>query len=203
MVAKKTNSATVMSSETAYRPTTTVGFDIETAPLQADGGDSNALLNPQTARVCAIGYYEPSLSRYLIAYDQDEAGMLRQFWDAFLSANGAGAKMIGFNIFSFDLPFMVRRSWHHGVKVPANATTYGWKSWSPTFIDLMHEWRCGEWKTFISLDALSRYLGVGQKVGEGERFFQLWEKDRKAAVAYLENDVRLAILCAQKMSMLA
>ncbi len=200
MVAKKsmTNAAAVISPEAPYRPTTSLGFDIETAPLHPDGGDTNALLNPQTARVCAIGYYEPANGRYLIAYDLDEAAMLRQFWDAFLSANGAGVKMIGFNIFGFDLPFIVRRCWHHGIRVPSNATTYGWKSWNTTFIDLMVEWKCGEWKTFISLDALARYLGVGQKVGSGERFFQLWEKDRKAAVAYLENDVRLAVLCAKR-----
>jgi hypothetical protein len=71
--------------------------------------------------------------------------------------------MVGFHIFGFDLPFIVRCCWHHGVKVPSNATTYGWKSWNTTFIDLMVEWRCGEWKTFISLDNLARYLGVGSQ----------------------------------------
>ena len=38
---------------------TDIAFDIETAPLKSDGEDAS-LLDPTTARVAAIGYYDPA-----------------------------------------------------------------------------------------------------------------------------------------------
>jgi hypothetical protein len=77
--------------------------------------------------------------------------------------------------------------------------TFGGRYWADTFVDLMYAWRCGSFKDFISLDALSRYLGAGQKVGSGEKFWKLWQTDQKAAVEYLCNDVLLPARCAENM----
>lgn len=191
------NAACVMNSGDIWIPTADTAFDIETGPLDSDQADS-ALLDPQTAQIVAIGYYQPSEGIYRIAYDS-EADMLRQFWHVFMEANGAGVKLIGFNIFGFDLPFIVRRSWLHGVKVPKTIMIMGGRYWCDTFVDLMQQWKCGSYKDFISLDALARYLGVGHKTGSGEKFYALWEKDREAAIDYLANDVKLVIDCAVPM----
>lgn len=185
--------ANVVSGEFDYRPTTDVMVDIETQPKGQDGSG----LDPTRGGVITIGFYEPAKSRYLICYDSDEAAMLRQFWGVFQSVQGAGAKLIGFNIFGFDLPFLIRRSWHHGVAVPKAVN--GVRYWPDTFVDLMIAWRCGSYKDFISLDNLAKFLNVGAKNGSGEMFYQLWETDREAAVEYLKNDVDLAAKCAAKM----
>lgn len=177
-----------------------VAFDIETAPLASDHEDG-ALLNAETARVAAIGYYDADTDRYIIAADKDDAGILRQFWDAFLIVHAAGGSMIGFNSHGFDLPFLMRRSWTHGIAVPRTVTTLGGRYFCDTFVDLMALWKCGSYRDFISLDALSRYLGVGSKVGSGEQFYKLWNKDRKAAVEYLVNDVRITYACARRMGL--
>lgn len=175
-----------------------VAFDIETAPLEADH-ESGALLNPVTARVMAIGYHQGSTNHTCIACDRNEGEMLRQFWECFTVASNGQTKLIGFNTHGFDLPFMVRRSWGCGVKVPKNILGYGGRYWHETFVDLMAIWRLGSWKDFISLDLLSKFLGVGAKNGNGEYFHLLWDKNRKAAVDYLHNDVKLAFDCALKM----
>jgi hypothetical protein len=175
-----------------------LAWDIETGPLEANHEDG-ALLNPETARVAAIGYHEPTHGRYVIAYDKDESAVLRQFWDLFRTSNAAGFKMIGFNIFGFDLPFLIRRSWFHSVAVPKNIMSSGGRYWCDTFVDLMVQWRCGSYREFIGLDALSRFLGVGAKNGNGELFYRLWDTDRKAAISYLRNDVEITFRCAEKM----
>ncbi len=178
-----------------------VAYDIETGPIAADAEDGS-LLSPETARVAAIGYLDAAKQRCIICYDPDEPAMLRQFWDVFKTQQSAGLKLIGFNSAGFDLPFIVKRSWHHGLVIPKNITGYGGR-WCETFVDLMVLWRCGSYKDYISLDALARFLGVGEKTGSGERFYKLWETDRKAAVDYLVNDVRITAGCAKKMGVLS
>jgi hypothetical protein len=146
----------------------------------------------------------PSKGRCFISYDPVESSMLSQFWETYMSVNKYGSKMIGFNCFNFDLPFLVRRSWHHGVCVPKSAANSGrYWSWSDTFVDLMQAWKCGSYKEYISLDKLSRFLDVGGKTGSGELFYKLWEKDRPAAIEYLCNDVRITHGCAVKMGFTA
>jgi hypothetical protein len=188
--------ASVVGGNEIYLPITDTAFDIETGPLQSSEGDS--LLSAETARVVAIGYYDPATKNILICYDADEAAMLRQFWAAFGSLQSRGAKFLGFNILGFDLPFLMRRSWHHGVAVPKTLMSGG-RYWSDTFVDLMIAWRCGGYKDFISLDSLAKFLGVGAKNGNGEMFYLEWQRNRQAAIEYLTNDVKLVIDCAQRM----
>jgi hypothetical protein len=191
----------VVDGKSPIRFSSDVAWDIETMPLRSDA-DDGSLLSAQTARIMTIGYYQPRKDRYVIVYDQDEEAVLRQFWDIFLSLNGSGAKMVGFNIFGFDLPFILKRSWCHGVMVPTNIWSYGNK-FCETFVDLMFAWKCGSFKDFISLDSLARFLGVGEKVGSGEKFWKLWQTNQGAALEYLLNDVCITHKCAAKMGMMA
>lgn len=197
-VANALSSASVVGGDEPYHPTTDTAFDIETAPLTSDG---DSLLSAETARVAAIGYYESASNKVVIAYDQDEAAMLRQFWAAFCSLQANGARLLGFNSQGFDLPFLIRRSWHHGVPVPRTLMSSGGRYWCETIVDLMILWRCGSYKDFISLDKFAKFLGVGQKNGCGELFYLAWQKDRQAAIDYLTNDVRLVIDCARQMNL--
>jgi|GEM_PF-6108009 DNA polymerase elongation subunit (family B) len=187
---------TILGASDFYLPISHTAIDIETGPLL--GGTADDLLDAKSARVVAIGYYEPEKDRYLIAYDDDEAAMLRQFWEAFNSLHTSKAKMIGFNVCGFDLPFMMRRSWFHSVAVPKTLMVGG-RYWCDTIVDVMNLWKCGGYKDYISLDALSKYLGVGAKNGNGQHFYALWKVDREKAIAYLVNDVKLAMDCSIKM----
>src|SRR6185437_5605589 len=132
-----------------------------------------------------------------------EQALLRQFWDAFRLMNAAGFKMVGFNCCGFDLPFLVRRSWGCGVSVPRNIMSLGGRYWCDTFIDLMVVWKCGAYREFIALDALARFLKVGQKNGKGDLFYRMWETDRQAALDYLSNDVQITFSCARKMGLIS
>ena len=108
--------------------------------------------------------------------------------------------MIGFNIAHFDLPFLIRRSMKHGIKFAPVFRNYRYLS--DQFIDLMLVWKCGVHEDNISLDRLARFLGVGQKSGNGKDFARLWREDREKAVAYLTNDLELTRKCAEKLGVL-
>jgi hypothetical protein len=183
-----------------FTPRTDTAFDIETGPIRNDAEDS--LLDPQAARVLAIGYYEvgPNLC-YIASPDVSEVVQLRQFWQVFAGLHATGSKLLGFNTCGFDLPFLIRRSWHHGVTVPRHLLSGG-KYWCDTIVDLMVTWKCGGYRDFISLDALAKFLDCGAKNGNGAQFYQLWKSDRNAATEYLRNDVQLVIDCARKMGII-
>lgn len=95
--------------------------------------------------------------------------------------------MVGFNICSFDLPFLIRRSWKHGVPVPFGIRRG--RYWGEQVIDLRELWQLGDRQARGSLDAIARHLGVGAKNGDGKEFAALWQRDRPKAEAYLRNDL--------------
>ena len=167
-----------------------------------------AALNADTGQVLAIGYYWPGEDDEMIVGNDltDEAGLLINFWSIATEAVKGRAAMVGHNITGFDLPFMVRRSWLLGVNVPAAvfggsggpALSLNTRYFSDSFIDTQRRWQLST-GDYISLDRLSRAMGVGRKTGDGADFARLWAADRAAAVEYLRNDLRLTWSVARRM----
>jgi DNA polymerase elongation subunit (family B) len=124
----------------------------------------------------------------------DEWNLLRQFWMAYESAgvDDSPTRWGGWNIFNFDLPFLIRRSWKLGVPLPDGVRDRHDRYWGPRWVDLMHRFQAGcRNERFTKLDSASRFFGLGGKTGNGGDFAGLWETDREAAKAYLDNDIRL------------
>jgi hypothetical protein len=109
--------------------------------------------------------------------------------------------VVGFNIKAFDLPFLIRRAWHHGVKVPKGIFTT-WKGrvqWHDNFIDLRDVWQLGDRMAHGNLDSICQHLGAGMKSGSGANFASLFASDREAALAYLKNDLEITANVASRM----
>jgi len=66
-----------------------------------------------------------------------------------------------------------------------------WRAPSRTHCDLLALWQCGDRAESISLDRLARVLGLPGKTGSGADFARLFGENRPAALAYLENDLKL------------
>lgn len=157
-----------------------------------------AALSPITGRVLAIGVQSWPGRETVIDGNGSESHLLAVFWDEF--AAGGAEKWIGWNIFNFDLPFMIRRSWLLGVHVPS-IRVQG-RYWSPRFVDLMQEFSAGVWKDNVSLDVAARFLGVGRKCGNGADFARLWngtQEERQQAIDYLRNDLNLTAKVAERI----
>jgi uncharacterized protein YprB with RNaseH-like and TPR domain len=148
-----------------------------------------AALDPLTGRVIAIGMLDLETDKFFIIGHEDEARTLTEFWEASQGEMGRLNSMLGFNIFNFDLPFLIRRSWKHRIKVPFGIRRG--RYWGDQLVDLRDAWQLGDRQARGSLDTIARHLGVGAKNGEGKAFAELWLNDRPKAEAYLHNDIEL------------
>lgn len=160
-----------------------------------------AALSPMTGQVCAFGtLIEGAVGICLDPEGENEAQMLSNFW----SAVGHGTRLFGWNIKSFDLPFMIRRSWLLGVSIPTSIFYRGGArgfSFDNGVIDLMEVWNCGQ-RDFVGLNTAARFFGVGQKLGDGADFHKMLADTPAHAAAYLEQDVLLTARVAWKMGVL-
>ena len=205
-----------MSFAAIIAPTTIV-FDIETGPLpfdlieslapefeapsnykdpekiaaaidaKRDAWLSKAALSPLTGQVLAIGMLIDGEYQALLG---EESAVISQFWNMLTGSTA----LIGFNSHRFDLPFLVRRSWAHGI-VPPRVHSRGF----PMSTDLMEMWQMGDRQEFVSLDTVARFLGVGAKTGSGAHFAELMKFDESAALDYLENDIRITAAVAERL----
>ncbi len=123
----------------------------------------------------------------------DEVVHLEWFWAMY--EQHQLQSFCGFNIFNFDLPFLIRRSWKLGVKIPTGVREG--RYWGRFFIDLMDVWTLGNREQRASLDAVSKHLGLGGKTGNGADFAKLYATDQAAALAYLKNDLELTAKVAE------
>lgn len=168
---------------------------------------SGAALDPTTGRILAIGVQDADSGKCGIDDGGgDEATLITKFWAKYVkcrSQAGGPRKMVGANIFGFDLPFLIRRSWILGVEVPASVRN-GSRYFDQLFVDIRDVWLCGQrWNDCeSSLGAMARALNCGSKNGHGGDFARLWfgtAEERNQAVAYLRNDLAMTAAVAKKL----
>lgn len=90
---------------------------------------------------------------------------------------------------NFDIPFLIRRSWILGIKVPS------WlregRYWSRDIIDLYEDWQLGDREVKGGLDLVSKtVLGRG-KTGNGADFWPLLQTNPLEALEYFAEDCAL------------
>lgn len=163
-----------------------------------------AALRADTGRVVAIGLGYDIDAPFIVGVAEDslpnEASLLEWFWETFIGYTDEGRQFVGFNLLGFDVPFLLRRSWLHGLDVPRAVFAAGGRYLNDRcFIDLMQVWQAGARQDSISLDRLSKFLGVGEKNGNGADFHKLWETDRPKAREYLANDLAMTMRCATRL----
>lgn len=160
-----------------------------------------AALDACTGKVLAIGVLDGGIFD-VFSNDADEKDILARFWMWLDTMQlSLSHTVVGFCIFNFDLPFLVRRSWINGVAVPAIATRNNrYQPWHENIVDIADKWQCGNRDHRIGLDTLAKTLGVGAKNGEGKDFAALWASDRAKALDYLRNDLELTKKCFDRMS---
>jgi bacterioferritin-associated ferredoxin len=173
-----------------------------------------AALDPLTGRVLAIGLIRetphpgplPRAERvcdgeFVAIGHEDEARTLAEFWELCKGEMGRINQMVGFNVHTFDLPFLIRRSFKHRVPVPFGIRRG--RYWGEEMIDLREVWQLGDRQARGSLDSISKHLGVGAKCGDGKDFAKLWLEDREQAIAYLRNDLELTRRVADALGVCA
>jgi len=149
----------------------------------------SAALHAEYSKVLAIGWSSPEVTVLLMGKPEKE--MISAFWDATDEDYHAKVNWVGFNVFAFDLPYLIRRSIINGIRVPLGLLPKNNRYWPDHFIDLMQVWQSGDYREMISLDRFSKALGHAGKTGSGARFAKTLAEDEAKAAAYLENDLLL------------
>ena len=72
----------------------------------------SAALSALTGRVLAIGYLDAVTDELGYFASGDEAADLAAFWHLVAPTGYLNSDLIGFSSNRFDLPFLIRRSWH-------------------------------------------------------------------------------------------
>lgn len=163
----------------------------------------SAALAPTTGRILTIGYGGSRIDgKKIIDAVSDQRGegdLLAYFWDAYTSRRNAGQHIVGHNIFGFDLPFMIRRSWALSVDVPE--TVKPDRFYDRIFVDTLDVWLCGKrWGSEpADLDTLDKFFGGEGKNGNGKDFARLFETDREKAIEYAKHDLAMTARVAAAM----
>jgi hypothetical protein len=179
---------------------------------------SKAALSPITGQVLAIGVKRGNDTAFFcdqpglqITGEDIERYILDSFWTYLEDLIAEKMPIIGHNSNTFDLPFLVRRSWLLGVRVPREIRQG--RYWNPLFQDTMEVWGCGQF-AFVSLNELGRLFNCGQKTEGvcGADFHKLWsgtmdgrgtpEEQRDLALEYLGQDLTLTQRIAEKLGMI-
>ena len=168
-------------------------------------------LDADYGHVVAIGVMyldeamKPTRTDILSGTKDGEATMLQGFWRAFEKIRGSYGQMFGWNIQNFDLPFLIKRSWHLGVEVPSDAVDK-YRFFHPVFIDLMKVYTFGGFgkDAYCKLEKACTAFGFIQPEGlkvTGGIFWREWasgDAERmEEAKRYLQNDLdmTLAVAC--------
>jgi len=170
-----------------------------------------AALSPITGEVLAIGYKSAKGTLMRIAgQDHDrltEADLISEFWERYQNCIAPARKLVGHNIFGFDLPFLINRSWVLDITVPKGVIDRD-RFWNERiFVDTMKRWSLGRYGEWVKLDTLSQLFGgTGKPEGvTGAMFADLIkgnEEEKKAAVDYLFNDLEMTWKVAVAMGVM-
>lgn len=155
----------------------------------------DATLKATRSRVCTIqiGTKRRSDPIYFLHGD-DERWIIETFWDLLTECMKQGQLSIGFNIFGFDIPYLIRRSWILGIKIPDQLLGRGGRG-VPGITDLHEGWRLGQYGEFVSLAEVGAAMGVGTKRDielRGGDFHLYWNRVdlRPVAIEYGCADIR-------------
>jgi DNA polymerase elongation subunit (family B) len=164
-------------------------------------------LSAYTGWICAIAVGSMDSDEVFVKTaktQDDEKALLQWIWSRIADDRGVIVRdVIGHNIRNFDMPFILARSRIN--KVPVSLTAYtsfrGGVSLSEYFKDTMLYAGFGQYNYTISLDTLSKSLGLTGKNGDGAEFYSKLLENEEEAKQYVINDIILTRECAKILGM--
>lgn len=147
-----------------------------------------AALSPILGRIFSLCIADNSKGFTVIStVEHDEVYIIRVLFKLLTDAYNQNRLAIGWNIKSFDLPFMIRRALILGVPIPPMLRPTGAaRFYFPDFIrDLREIWSAGEYGQVAgSLDHIAQAMGMEVKPFGGELYHEVYRSDKALAHRY-------------------
>tara|TARA_E500000318_G_scaffold109584_1_gene122905 strand:- start:296 stop:979 length:684 start_codon:yes stop_codon:yes gene_type:complete len=159
----------------------------------------DAALDPRYGEICAVGLKCQDMEcDIMIGNDVD---LLQAFWFEFNKLKQKYT-FAGFNIFAFDLHFIINRTLMTGNAgyLPPELTDYrefqaGYPTFSKCFIDLIDTFKVFKYSKNAKTTNLDQYCkahGIDGKNGEGSMFYKMLDEGKSVeANKYLKNDLMI------------
>lgn len=94
--------------------------------------------SPLSGKILAIGV-QPDGGVFELISDDDEAELLKRFWEFY--RENSDAVFVGFGTSLFDIPYVLKRSWKYSLMFPTELST---GVLNGQFADLLQHWGCGQ-----------------------------------------------------------
>lgn len=175
--------------------------DLETTPIKFEDEEILEYLiekkfpkgiHPVFSKIIVIGLKDSSQNVIKILRNEDEETLLKEFWEIIENVNPD--RIITWNGYSFDIPFIEVRSRLNGIKISYEINTNKWNMLNSNHLDLMRLLAGGNDNFLnIRLDIACSILGIehnrkitGREI-EGLYKNQDWESIEK----HCKEDVRM------------
>jgi predicted PolB exonuclease-like 3'-5' exonuclease len=109
-----------------------------------------------------LKFIEGSPTAQIVSYSgNNEVEILTQSFKLMTGLAKNGIKLFGHNVKRFDVPFLCKRAFIHGIEPAAPLHVWDKKPWEIAITDTSELWSFGAWQEgFTSLDLLASVLGI-------------------------------------------
>jgi predicted PolB exonuclease-like 3'-5' exonuclease len=151
----------------------------------------------------SFGIFNNGEKTVMTIMEEDEAKLVLRLQKIFDRASKAKKHLCGFNIKSFDIPWIVKKMRKYDVDIPRNLNFNGLKPWEICITDLMELWK-GTARNNSTLDEVVYTLGLPyvKTINAKDIHEQFWfKKDKTTIMSKCENDVKDMINVAEKLGL--
>lgn len=150
----------------------------------------------------SFGMYKDDVLKSGVIVEANEEALLRRMVRVFNRASELHRTLAGYNIKSFDIPFIVKKLYKYQIEIPKSLNFNGLKPWEIFIADLAENWK-GIGKNMSSLDEVAYELGIDEPKSKltGEDVYDYYwnKKDINSIAEKCESDVLTTVEVAKRL----
>ena len=160
---------------------------------------------PEFGKVACVSmaFVNKGKVKYESFYGNDEVDILKNVREVFDKVDGLGFDLCGQNIKFFDIPFLGKRYFINGLKIPTLFPTHDTKPWDLRVLDTKDVWQMGG-RSIGSLDLICSALDIdspknGDVKGDNVTT-NYWSGNHEEIKGYCEKDVKALVDIITKLN---
>jgi len=167
--------------------------------------EQTAAFFPEFGKVACVSmaFVNKGKVKYESFYGEDEVEILKKVREVFDKVDGLGFDLCGQNIKFFDIPFLGKRYFINGLKIPTLFPTHDTKPWDLRVLDTKDVWQMGG-RSIGSLDLICSALDIdspknGDVKGDSVTA-NYWSGNHEEIKEYCEKDVKALVDIITKLN---